>query len=161
MGMLLLTGSSVALVFTDANSGWQFFLPILAIRGIGFGWSNLPLQTLALSAITGRALPKASSLYNATAQIFSSIGVAVISTLFIQDTTRKANELVAAAQASGTRPPADLAIQAGVSAFSQVFLIVAIGTGLAIFIGFLLPGRSLKQSEGEAAAPSGRFVPVD
>ena len=78
MGMVLLTASSVWLVFTKQDSGWQFFLPLLAIRGIGFGWSNLPLQTVALSSITGRALPKASSLYNATAQIFSSIGVAVL-----------------------------------------------------------------------------------
>lgn len=164
MGMLILTASSVALVFTDRESGWQFFLPILAVRGVGFGWSNLPLQTLALSAITGRALPKASSLYNATAQIFSSIGVAILSTLFIQDTANKAAELVAAAQAAGARPPADLAIQAGVSAFGQVFLIVAIGTGLATLIGLLLPSRSLKQAEaaGEGAeAGTGRFVPAE
>ena len=39
---------------------------------------------------------------------------------------------IAAAQASGVRPPADLAIQAGVSAFSQVFLIVAIGVYLLL-----------------------------
>jgi EmrB/QacA subfamily drug resistance transporter len=165
MGMVLLTASSVWLVFTKQDSGWQFFLPLLAIRGIGFGWSNLPLQTVALSSITGRALPKASSLYNATAQIFSSIGVAVLSTLFIQATTDRAGELVRQAQAAGGRPPADLAIQAGVSAFNHVFLVVAIGTGLALLVGLLLPSKSLKQEEqtavsqeGEAAAERGHFA---
>lgn len=149
-GMVLLTLSSAALAFTDQDSGWQFFLPILAIRGVGFGWSNLPLQTLSLAAITGRALPKATSLYNATAQIFSSIGVAVLSTIFIQSTTEKANELIRAAQAAGTPPPADLAIQAGASAFAHVFVIVTIGTAVAFLLGFILPGQSLKQAEAQA-----------
>lgn len=166
-GMILLTLSSAALAFTDQNSGWLFFLPILAVRGVGFGWSNLPLQTLSLSAITGRALPKASSLYNATAQIFSSIGVAVLSTIFIQSTTEKATEIVRAAQATGTRPPADLAIQAGVGAFDHVFVIVAIGTAIAILLGFILPGQSLKQSEindpvdEHAGTAHSRFVPAE
>jgi EmrB/QacA subfamily drug resistance transporter len=166
-GMTLLTLSSAALAFTSQNSGWQFFLPILAVRGVGFAWSNLPLQTLSLSAITGRALPKASSLYNATAQIFSSIGVAILSTIFIQSTTSKAAELVRAAQAAGTPPPADLAIQAGVSAFDQVFIFVAIGTAVATLIGFFLPGQSIKQAEAQdtagegTGAGHGRFVPAE
>ena len=166
-GMILLTLSSAALAFTDQQSGWQFFLPVLAVRGMGFGWSNLPLQTVSLAAITGRALPKASSLYNATAQIFSSIGVAILSTIFIQSTIDKAGEIIGAAQAAGTRPPADIAIQAGVSAFNHVFVIVAIGTAVATLLGFLLPSQSLKQSESQntAGEPSGashgRFVPAE
>ncbi|HEY8600160.1 MAG TPA: MDR family MFS transporter [Thermomicrobiales bacterium] len=167
IGMLLLTISSIMLAYTDQQSGFLFFLVVLGIRGLGFGWSNLPLQTVALSAITGRALPKASSLYNATAQIFSSIGIAILSTLFIQGTTDRAAELVRGAQAAGARPPADLAVQAGVSGFQHVFLIVAVGTGLAMLIGFFLPSKSLKQEEaasGEAGAEShggGRFVPAE
>lgn len=161
VGMSLLTISSALLIGTHRDSDWRFFLPILAIRGIGFGWSNLPLQTLSLSAITGRALPKASSLYNATAQIFSSIGVAVISTIFIQDTTARARELLLA---NGGQAPTDLAIRAGVSAFDQVFLLVTLGTALAIFLGFFLPNKSLKQEqEAGAAAGAGQrqFVPAE
>jgi len=163
----MLTISSVMLAFTDQQSGFLFFLVVLGIRGLGFGWSNLPLQTVALASITGRALPKASSLYNATAQIFSSIGIAILSTPFIQGTTDRAGELVRGAQASGARPPADLAIQAGVSGFQHVFLIVAVGTGLAMLIGFFIPSKSLKQEEaagGEAGAEShggGRFMPAE
>jgi EmrB/QacA subfamily drug resistance transporter len=166
-GMILLTLSSAALAFTDQQSGWQFFLPILAVRGLGFGWSNLPLQTVSLAAITGHALPKATSLYNATAQIFSSIGVAILSTIFIQSTTAKAGEIVGAAQAAGTSPPADIAIQAGVSAFAHVFVFVTIGTAVALLLGFLLPGQSLKQAESQdtadepSGASHGRLVPVE
>lgn len=152
VGMLMLTISSVMLVFTTQTSGFLFFLVVLGIRGLGFGWSNLPLQTVALSSITGRALPKASSLYNATAQIFSSIGIAVLSTLFIQGTSSRATEIVGDARAAGTPPPADLAIQAGISGFQHVFLIVAVGTAVALLIGFLLPSKSLKGAEASGEA---------
>lgn len=90
MGMIALTISSFMLTQLDNNSdGWSL-VPILAIRGIGFGWGAFPVQTLALSAVTGRALPKASSLYNVTAQIFSSIGIAVLTTVFVSQTVLNA-----------------------------------------------------------------------
>lgn len=155
LGMIALTISSWMLVAVEVNSGWWFFLPILLVRGLGFGWSNLPLQTVALSAITGRALPKASSLYNATAQIFSSIGVAVLSTLFIQQTTGRSADLLNAARAAGGRPPEDLAARAGAGAVSDVFLILTIATALATLIGLLLPARSLKQQGTTDAATDG------
>ncbi len=166
IGMVLLTVSSVLLAFTTQTSGWLFFLVVLGIRGLGFGWSNLPLQTVSLSEITGRALPKASSLFNATAQIFSSIGIAVLSTLFIQGATDRATNLASQARAANTAPPADLAIQAGVGAFHYVFLIVAVGTALAALTGFFLPNKSVKQQEsaqaraGEAQQSGERFAPA-
>ncbi|MCA1723759.1 MAG: multidrug efflux MFS transporter, partial [Thermomicrobia bacterium] len=83
-GLVILTGATVWLIAVKPDSGVRFFVPILFLRGIGFGWSNLPLQTVAIGAITGRALPKANSLYNASAQIFSSIGVAVVTTILVQ-----------------------------------------------------------------------------
>ncbi len=86
-GMLVLTVSTFLLAGIKSDSDWQFFLPILFLRGIGFGWSNLPLQTVALASITGRALPKASSLFQATGQVFSSIGVSIMSTLLVQRST--------------------------------------------------------------------------
>lgn len=167
IGMVLLTVSSVLLAFTTATSGWQFFLVVLGIRGLGFGWSNLPLQTVSLSEITGRALPKASSLFNATAQIFSSIGIAILSTLFIQGTTDRATDLVGQDRAANTPPPADLGIQAGVGAFHYVFIVVAVGTALAAIIGLFLPSKSTKQQEnaearaGETQQGGGRFVPAE
>jgi EmrB/QacA subfamily drug resistance transporter len=166
VGMLMLTISSILLAFTTQTSGFLFFLVVLGIRGLGFGWSNLPLQTVALSSITGRALPKASSLYNATAQIFSSIGIAVLSTLFIQGTSDRATELVGAARTAGTPPPPDLAIQAGISGFQHVFVIVAIGTAIAMLIGVLLPTKSIKgaaagDADKRAESERGGFVAAE
>lgn len=158
-GMLLLTISTIMLVKIGPTSGAQFFIPILLVRGIGFGASNVPLQTLALSSVTGRALPKASSLYNATAQIFSSIGIAVLTTLLVQSTTSEATSRVASARAAGTPPPANLQVLAGASAMSHVFVIISIGTALAVLVALLLPRRAPEQAAQPVSAGAGAPAP--
>ena len=162
LGLLLLTLSSWLLlaisISTKTTDGWAL-TPALLIRGFGFGWSNLTLQTVALSLVTGRALPKASSLYNATAQIFSSIGVALITTVFIQQTASHGEELAKAAVAGHVRPPADLALRAATHATTDVFLYVAIATALTALIGLLLPARSIR-GEQQATAPQGQAAPA-
>jgi MFS family permease len=155
VGLILLTISSWMLstiAISTTTTAWDL-TPTLVLRGIGFGWSNLPLQTLALSAITGRALPKASSLFNATAQIFSSIGIALISTTFIQQTTTHGQNIARAAVSHGQPMPRDLALQAATSATKDVFLYAAIATAVSIAIALFLPARSIKgELEAEARA---------
>ncbi len=86
LGMILLAASNLLLLgINNDTDGWSL-VPAMILRGLGFGMTGIPLQTLALAKISGRALPKASSLYNASAQIFSSIGIAVLSTYFVQQT---------------------------------------------------------------------------
>ena len=152
-GLAILTGATVWLIAVKPDSGVWFFVPILFLRGIGFGWSNLPLQTVAIGAITGRALPKANSLYNASAQIFSSIGVAVVTTILVQRTTYHASSLVQTALASGIRPPTNLGLLAGTDAVSDVFRLLTIGTALSVAVSFLLPRRSLKMQMANESAP--------
>jgi predicted MFS family arabinose efflux permease len=146
-GLLMLTGATFWLVAVKPDSGARFFVPILFLRGIGFGWSNLPLQTVGLGSITGRALGKATSLYNASAQIFSSIGTAVVTTILVQRTTYHASALVQGATDAIARSPANLALIAGTDAVSDVFKLLTIGTALAAAISLLLPKQSLKQIE--------------
>lgn len=159
LGLLLLTISSWMLATTVITTGTtaQDLIPTLIVRGFGFGWSNLPLQTLALSAITGRGLPKASSLFNATAQIFSSIGVALISTLFIQQSTTHAHNLAVAAMSHGQPIPTNVALQAAASATKDVFAYLAIASAISIVVALLLPRYSLKQEE--EGAGNGRDRP--
>lgn len=144
-GLLILVVATFWLVAVKPESGPRFFVPILFLRGIGFGWSNLPLQTVGLGAITGRALGKATSLYNATAQIFSSIGTALVTSILVQRVTLHASDLARSAAASGARPPANLAPLAGTAAVSDVFKLLTIGTLVAAAIAVLLPRQSLKQ----------------
>ncbi len=144
IGIIALTISSAWLIgISPSTDGWSL-VPILLIRGIGFGWSNLPLQTVALSSVTGPALPKASSLYNATAQIFSSIGIAVLAVVFSQSL---ADRLGAVARATGGQISPAARLDAGVGAVSTLFVVVTIGTALTILVAFLLPAKSLKQQQ--------------
>lgn len=147
-GLVALTASSWLLVSIDAQSDGWTLAPFLFLRGVGFGWGNLPLQTVALEAITGRALPKASSLYNATAQIFSSIGVAVLSTLFIQGTASRATEIASQTRAAGAQPPMNLVLQASAGSVSHVFWLLTFATGATILLSIILPRKSLKQQAG-------------
>jgi EmrB/QacA subfamily drug resistance transporter len=151
-GIVALVGSTVWLTFVTTESDAAFFMPILFLRGIGFGWVGLPLQTIALAAITGAALPKASSLYNATAQIFTSIGVAVVTTLLVQRTDVHVKDLADAAVAAGNALPTDLILRAATAAMSDVFWMLAIGTLFVGLASLLLPRLSLKQQAILAAS---------
>jgi EmrB/QacA subfamily drug resistance transporter len=150
-GMIVLVASTVWLTFVQTDSDASFFMPALFLRGIGFGWVGLPLQTIALAAITGPALPKASSLYNATAQIFTSIGVAMVTTLLVQRTDVHARELAETARAAGGALPTDLFLRAGTAAMSDVFWMLAAGTFIVGLAALLLPRLSLKQQQILAA----------
>jgi EmrB/QacA subfamily drug resistance transporter len=87
LGVIFMAASNFLLLGLDNNTdGWSL-IPAMILRGIGFGMSGIPLQTVALEKLKGYELPRASSLYNASAQIFSSIGIAVLTTLFVQQTT--------------------------------------------------------------------------
>jgi len=156
MGIITLTISSIMLMNVSPESdGWSFVL-ILLIRGVGFGWSNLPLQTVALSRFAGPSLPKVSSLYNATAQIFSSIGVAVLTTIFVTGLTERMTNGVKAVTASGQRPDSQaIALNAAAGSMGNVFTFVTVGTALTIFLALLLPKKSIKQEQIEAARKSG------
>jgi DHA2 family multidrug resistance protein len=85
-GMAFLAASNVLLLgINNDTDGWSL-IPAMILRGIGFGMSGIPLQTLALEKLKNFEMPRASSLYNASAQIFSSIGIAVLTTFFVQQT---------------------------------------------------------------------------
>lgn len=59
----------------------------LIIRGLGLGTLNTPLQTLALSVVSNRAMAKASSLVSVARQVAGAIGVAILTTYLTQQTT--------------------------------------------------------------------------
>jgi EmrB/QacA subfamily drug resistance transporter len=149
---------------TPATDGIAM-MPWLAVRGLGFGFANIPVQTLALQQITGPALPRASSLFTVTRQIFSSIGVAVITTLFVQQTAQHAAALTATLPPGSTPDPTNpafvaardhLLAQAGTAAVNDVFVLVTIGTLAVIALAFVLPDnirQPAARSTGEPATP--------
>ncbi len=158
---LILSSWGISQLPATADGAW--LLPWLVIRGLGFGFSSTPVQTLAMQRIVGPALPKASSLFTVTRQIFSSIGVAVFTTVFIQQTTAHATALQAGLQLpAGVKPDpnnpafqaarAQLAAQAGTAGMQDVFWIVTLGTCLLLILAFMIPNRT---AQAAARPPTG------
>ncbi len=155
---LILSSWGISQLPAGADGAW--FLPWLIIRGLGFGFTSTPVQTLAMQRIIGPALAKASSLFTVTRQIFSSIGVAVFTTVFVQQTTAHAGtlHLPPGVKPDPTNPAfqaarAQLAAQAGTAGMQDVFWLVTLGTCLLLILAFLIPNRAAQAAARPAGEP--------
>ncbi len=166
LGGICLVISAWGLTVLPSTADGVWLLPWMILRGLGFGFTGTPVQTMAMQRITGPALPKASSLFTVTRQIFSSIGVAIFTTIFVQQTTAHAIALQASLKLPpGVRPDpsspafqaarAQLAAQAGTAGMQDVFWIVTLGTCLLLVLAFLVPNRT---AQAAARPPAGEGV---
>jgi DHA2 family multidrug resistance protein len=135
---------------------WMFIL------GMGFVMVGISVQTLALEALKGEALAKASSLTLATKLMFSSIGVAILTTILVDRTesraTALATQLQALAQSSGAAPggladpalQAQIATQAGTWAIQGIFWLIFFGSFGLLALALALPGRRRHRAAARA-----------
>jgi DHA2 family multidrug resistance protein len=96
VGMILVTAGSWGLTQLDLNTSGASLQVWLVLRGLGLGMTNVPLQTLALSVVSNRAMAKASSLVSVARMVFSAVGAAI----FTAYVTQQAKTHVQAALAS-------------------------------------------------------------
>lgn len=150
-----------ALIGPDALR-WRLFLV-----GLSSTLISIPAQTLALEALTGEALAKASSLVLSFKLIFSSVGVAVMTTLLIDRTRGRALDLIqrshALAPGAGADPSdprvlaafqaleGQVAAQAGAWAIQSILWLICAGSVGLLVCALLLPGR-LRQLEPRPVA---------
>ncbi|HEU0000486.1 MAG TPA: DHA2 family efflux MFS transporter permease subunit [Ktedonobacteraceae bacterium] len=90
VGLILLVVGTYSLTRLDVNTSGQSLQIWLILRGLGLGFANPPLQTLAMSAVSNRAMAKASSLVSVTRIVASAIGVAGLTTYLTQQTATHA-----------------------------------------------------------------------
>jgi EmrB/QacA subfamily drug resistance transporter len=83
-GLALLVIGTYSLTRLDVNTSALSLQIWLILRGLGLGFTMPPLQTLALSAVSNRAMAKASSLVTVTRMVASAIGVAALTTYLTQ-----------------------------------------------------------------------------
>lgn len=86
-GLALVVVGTYSLTQLDVNTTGQSLQIWLILRGLGLGFANPPLQTLAMSSVSNRAMAKASSLVSVTRMVASAIGVASLTTYLTQQTT--------------------------------------------------------------------------
>ncbi len=168
--------TTVAAVAGPGALGWLLFL-----IGLSFTFINIPVQTLALEALKGEALSKASSLLLSTKLIFSSVGVAIITTIFVDRTRSRAADLLSQLQrlvgpsgAPANTPQAlaalraieaQLGVQAGVWAIQGIFWVIFFGSFGVIALALLLPGRrrhaaATPQPVAAETTPAGANLPL-
>jgi EmrB/QacA subfamily drug resistance transporter len=138
---------------------------LLALFGVSFSMVGIPAQTLALEALTGEELAKASSLVISTRLIFSSVGVAIITTLLVDQMRSHFSALMRQLQALAPRTAgrpqthinpqlaAQVAAQVGAAAIQNIFWLICIGTSGLIAIALFLPGRR-RQERPAGAQPA-------
>jgi EmrB/QacA subfamily drug resistance transporter len=121
-GFALVTVGTYGLTQLDVNTNWQSLQIWLVVRGLGLGFTNIPLQTLALSVVSNRAMARASSLTNVTRQVFGAIGITGLTTIFVQQTKNYATTLAPQVKAATTAYVAHqvrAATQAAVAQFTS------------------------------------------
>ncbi len=154
------TGTAVPSVAGPDALWWGLFLV-----GLSFSMVNVPVQTLALEALKGEALAKASSLFLSTKLIFSSVGVAIITTIFLDRTQNQAmtlaNQFQALLPGSGVNPSnpgvaaalraveAQIPVQAGTWAIQSIFWLICFGSIALVVLSLLLPGRNRPMAEAQ------------
>jgi EmrB/QacA subfamily drug resistance transporter len=152
----------------------------LGLRGIGFGMSNIPLQTVSVSVISNRAMARASSLINVTRQIFSAIGVAALTAYLTRQATGYAPSVRASFQAQAQQVAAQCAAKVGhapqaiqqcvaqagqaygfqhayTSGLNDTFVLVIIGTAATVLLAIFL-GRDPAIERMKEAARRGETV---
>jgi DHA2 family multidrug resistance protein len=139
---------------------------LLLLVGFGFAILGITVQTLALEALTGEALAKASSLVISTKFIFSSVGVAIITSIFEAQTrsraTDLANQMLAQSGGTGSSPSnpavvaalhavqAQIGTQAGAWAIQSIFWLIFYGSFALLLLALIMPGRRRQMGEAQA-----------
>jgi EmrB/QacA subfamily drug resistance transporter len=123
VGLTSLVVGSYGLTQLSSSTTGQSLQIWLIMRGFGLGMVNTPLQTLALSVVSNRAMAKASSLVTVTRQVAGAIGVAALTTYLTQQAANHAQDIgkairsdLATHQLSGV---AATCVQAGGSKLNQ------------------------------------------
>jgi EmrB/QacA subfamily drug resistance transporter len=121
--------------------------------GMSLAMLGIVTQTLALEMLKGKELDKATSLFLSIKGIFASIGVAIISTIFVDTTRSRAtdfiNEVSSIGQSSGGNSsaaavaimPSQIASQSGTWAIQHIFWLIFFGSLGLMLLTVLLPGR--------------------
>lgn len=134
IGLVILTATSLYFTQITATSDFLTIEILLGLRGLALACTVQPSVTTALNVVARDALPRGSSLVNASRQVMQALGIAILSTVL----ANQAATYFSSVQAQHTKPDPNIALLQGFnSAFFIVFLVAAVGT----IIGFFMPGK--------------------
>lgn len=173
-GLVLLAAGTYSLTRLNVNTSGQSLQIWLILRGLGMGFTMPALQTVAVSAVSNRAMAKASSLVTVTRMVASAIGVATLTTYLTQQGTNYGLDIgksiqagLATHQFNGTAATcvqaagptfnqaalhACVAHNAGTFGLNDTFLVIVIFCTVSIVLAFILGRDPALQAFKEARA---------
>jgi EmrB/QacA subfamily drug resistance transporter len=120
LGFALVTAGTFGFTRLTPTTSWQSLQIWMVLRGLGLGFTNIPLQTLMLSVVSNRLMARASSLANVMRQVFGAIGLTVLTTVFVQQTTNYATSPSQTASVkAATQAAVQRATQAAVTQYTS------------------------------------------
>jgi EmrB/QacA subfamily drug resistance transporter len=99
-GFAMITAGTYGLTQFNVNTTGADLQLWLVLRGIGLGFTNIPMQTLAVSMVSNRAMARASSLINVTRQIAGALGITIFTTYLLQQVSSHATSVASGFQSS-------------------------------------------------------------
>lgn len=180
MGFLLITVGTIGFINLQTNTTGASLQWWLVLRGLGLGLTNIPLQTLALSVVSNRAMARATSLLNVTRQVASAIGISVLTTFLTTRATSHATSVAATFQHSqlaqaqaacvkqlGQSPAVQTCVQNAAKVYvfnhsftqglNDTFVLSMVATGICIALA-LLVGKDPAVEAAKRAQESGETV---
>ncbi len=181
-GSVLLAINTWEFANLSVDTSYTFIMLIVAIRGVALGLVLQTTLTVALTGLQNAQLPRASSLLNATRNVFQSFGIAMLGAILTNQVTVYNNtttsdlrnpatglgqqfiHLLQQLQQQGL--PAATAAKAAlgkilgqqfplnfVHALNDAYLVTFWLAVATIFLAFTLPGRSREEKKPEEKSP--------
>jgi MFS family permease len=151
-GLIAVAVTLVLLGRADLGTSTWLLRALMLVRGIGFGLVLVPLQAATYATVAPKDTGRATAMYNVSAQVASSFGVALAATML----TSRLTQHGAILGAPTTR-------DAALSAFQEAFLVMALLGLVGSAIAFLIRDRdaaATMQPVAEPAVEGGTLVPV-
>jgi MFS family permease len=126
IGLAGLSITSALFVLVDLETNLWWIRGIMFLRGVSMSFAIVAAQTATFATIRSAETGRASSLFNTNRQVAASVGVAVLTTVLLQQT--------AALGGNGALPAAQAQLQAFHDAFIVSILFGLLGIVFALQI---------------------------
>jgi EmrB/QacA subfamily drug resistance transporter len=132
-GLLILSIGTFALGFLTLETSLLFIFIMMAIRGVGTGFSTMPATTIGMNEIPDRLISRGSAMNNVMRQMSSALGIVFISIYY----EVRRGQLVGAISIE----------EASLKAINEGFIVVGLITALSIPAAYFLEKSSKKELE--------------
>lgn len=159
VGLALIIGGMFALTRITADTSYAYLIVVLFIMGLGMGATMMPIMTSALKTLTHHEVARGSTLINIIQQIASSVGVAIMSVVLTNSTSRLGGMAMAAQGDPALKQQLEAGgmLQKGLAeaadAFSTSFWVAAILVALTLIPAFFLPRKKEPAAMSDDDAP--------